>query len=128
MALRHRLITFSGQMGAGKTTFIAALCRALGVDDTVSSPTFALINEYGFHGRDGEETIYHIDLYRLRNEEEAVQAGMEDCFGQAMEGRAYCMVEWPERAGSLLDVARLEVSIEITGETTRALTARPVSR
>ncbi|MGH2643555.1 MAG: tRNA (adenosine(37)-N6)-threonylcarbamoyltransferase complex ATPase subunit type 1 TsaE, partial [Chitinophagaceae bacterium] len=73
------IFAFHGNLGAGKTTFIAALCRAKGVKDTTSSPTFALINDYLYNNASGKEQhIFHLDLYRIRDEEEAIQAGIED--------------------------------------------------
>lgn len=118
----HRLITFKGSMGTGKTTFISALCRQMGVTDPVSSPTFALVNEYRCHMDGKPSRIFHIDLYRLKDEEEAVHAGMEDCFLQARRGEAYCLVEWPERAPNLLKMSHLEADIKLTSETERAMT------
>ena len=84
------VLAFHGEMGAGKTTFIHALCLAKGVVDTVGSPTFSIINEYKYDkGR-----IFHIDLYRLKDEEEAVRAGVED----VLYSGELCLVEWPDRA------------------------------
>src|SRR5437879_4559526 len=83
----YNLLAFSGEMGAGKTTFIHKLCDYLQVQDAVSSPTFALINEYHFTGQMGQDNvIYHLDWYRLKNSEEAINAGMEDCIEQARRG------------------------------------------
>src|SRR5688572_9296877 len=70
----EKVFAFHGNMGAGKTTFITAICRSMGVEGPVSSPTFSIINEYNANGR----TIYHLDLYRLKNIDEAVDAGVED--------------------------------------------------
>lgn len=123
----HRLITFKGSMGAGKTTFISAVCRQMGVKDPVSSPTFALVNEYRSHMNGKPPRVFHIDLYRLRDEEEAVHAGMEDCFLQATRGEAYCFVEWPDRAPNLLKTRRLEAEITLISETERKMTLRPFS-
>jgi len=85
-----------GEMGAGKTTFIQALCRKIGVKGNMGSPTFSIINEYA---TSSGETVYHLDLYRLKNEREAVDAGVEDCFYSGN----YCFVEWPERTPNLFD-------------------------
>ncbi len=125
LAAPYRLVTFKGPMGAGKTTFVSAVCRQMSVEDNVSSPTFALVNEYRCEMNGKDEKIFHIDLYRVKDEEEAVHAGMEDCFLQARAGNAYCFVEWPERAPGLLKMPRLEAAIEITGETERKITLTP---
>jgi len=108
-----RVITFNGGLGAGKTTFIRALCAFLGVGDMVSSPTFSLINEYHFKDQEGNDRlIYHSDWYRLRDEEEALQAGIEDMLARE---EAWCFIEWAERAPGLLPRHYLEVRFE-TGE------------
>lgn len=101
-----KIFTFSGELGAGKTTFIAALCRELGVTEVVSSPTFAIIQQYSSPNRG---TIYHLDLYRIRDEEEAIQSGLEDCL---LSG-ALCMVEWPENAPGIFggDAVHTDVAI-----------------
>lgn len=103
---------FRGAMGAGKTTFIAALCRVLGVDeDPTSSPSFALINEY----RSGTtaELIYHFDLYRLESLEEAFDIGVEDYF----DCGAVCLIEWPERVADILpdDTVWVDIAEEAGG-------------
>jgi tRNA threonylcarbamoyladenosine biosynthesis protein TsaE len=85
-----KVFAFHGDIGAGKTTFIHALCNLKGVRDRVGSPTFSIINEYGYS--DGK--IFHIDLYRLKDEEEALRAGVED----ALYSGEMCLVEWPDRA------------------------------
>ncbi|HEV3413134.1 MAG TPA: tRNA (adenosine(37)-N6)-threonylcarbamoyltransferase complex ATPase subunit type 1 TsaE [Puia sp.] len=85
-----KVFAFHGDMGAGKTTFIHALCNLKGVKDTVGSPTFSIINEYQYP--DGK--IYHIDLYRLKDEEEALRTGVED----VLYSGELCLVEWPDRA------------------------------
>lgn len=103
-----RIFTFSGTLGAGKTTFIHALCDELGVADAVSSPTFALINEYRFSTTGEEQTIYHMDWYRLRDADEAVDAGMEDALSHPS---AYCFIEWPEQAPELL--GRPHISVQL---------------
>lgn len=106
---------FHGQLGAGKTTFIHALCTGLEVKDAISSPTFAIINEYNSPVCG---TIYHMDWYRLRDEEEAIQAGVEDCL---LSGRL-CLVEWPEKASGILPDNTLHIYLEATGPESRALT------
>lgn len=87
------IFAFHGPLGAGKTTFIKQLCRQKGVTSPVSSPTFSIINEYDYPGG----SLYHIDLYRLKDEDDAIRAGVEDCL---YSGRI-CLVEWPERAPGL---------------------------
>jgi tRNA threonylcarbamoyladenosine biosynthesis protein TsaE len=104
-----------GGMGAGKTTLVHALCSALGVMDVVSSPTFPVINEY--RAADGE-TVYHIDLYRLKDEDEAVNTGVEDCLYSGCR----CFVEWPGRAEGLFDGETLRLSLETVGGDRRKLT------
>jgi tRNA threonylcarbamoyladenosine biosynthesis protein TsaE len=86
----QKVFAFHGEMAAGKTTFIHALCQLKGVKDTVGSPTFSIINEYQYPGG----KIYHIDLYRLKDEEEALRAGVED----VLYSGDLCLVEWPDRA------------------------------
>lgn len=99
---------FYGDMGAGKTTFINALCRELGVhDDSTSSPSFAIVNEY--RSDTTAELIYHFDLYRLEDIEEALDLGIEDYF----DSGALCLLEWPERIEPLLpdDVVRVRITV-----------------
>ena len=108
---QYRVFAFSGEMGAGKTTFIHALCDFLGVEDAVSSPTFALINEYYFSVKGEEKKIYHMDWYRLRSTEEGINAGIEDCLN---DRSAYCFVEWPENARELLPSKYIWLSIQET--------------
>jgi tRNA threonylcarbamoyladenosine biosynthesis protein TsaE len=102
----HRVFTFSGQMGAGKTTFICALCRHLGVQEVQGSPTFSIINDY--LTKSGIQ-IYHMDLYRINGTQEAIAAGVEDAL---MQGR-YSFVEWPEMAHGLFgeEVVRCEIGL-----------------
>lgn len=105
----NKVIALHGTMGAGKTTLVHALCDYLKVEDTVSSPTFSIINEYEFIGQNGVQTIYHIDLYRLKNEEDAIRAGVEDCIFSG----AYCLIEWPERAAALFPETTAHVYITL---------------
>lgn len=104
---------FRGELGAGKTTFITALCREMGVKDPVTSPTFSIIQEY----RAGENTIYHIDLYRIKDEEEARNAGIEDC----LDSGSYCMVEWPENAPGLFLEETVYTDLEVENRQKRKL-------
>lgn len=109
-----KVFAFYGQMGAGKTTFIHALCNEKQVQGTVSSPTFSIINEYKYPGG----VIHHIDLYRLEQEEDAFRAGVEDC----LYSGNICLVEWPERAESLFPPETLHVYFEVTAPDERILT------
>jgi len=108
-----KVIAFHGPMGSGKTTLIHAICDEKKVTSPVSSPTFALINEYTSPGG----SIYHIDLYRLDDEEEAVRAGVEDCL---YSGKT-CLVEWPEKAPSIFPEDTIHVFIELLSDNTRRL-------
>jgi tRNA threonylcarbamoyladenosine biosynthesis protein TsaE len=109
----EKVFAFHGNMGAGKTTFITALCRVIGVEGPVSSPTFSIINEYNARGR----TIYHLDLYRLKNSDEAVQAGVED----VLYSGAICLVEWPEQAPGIFPDQTVNVFLELIDPATRKL-------
>lgn len=126
IARAYPVITFSGEMGAGKTTFISYLCQHLQVQQHVSSPTFALINEYVLEREGKEVIIFHLDWYRLRDAAEAINAGMEDCIDQAHIGGAYCLIEWPEKAPELLRPPYLAVSIDSTGVEERTMTLQPI--
>lgn len=101
------VIAFHGEMGSGKTTFIHALCDIKNVKDIVGSPTFSIINEYNYTDDGKEKSIFHIDLYRLKDEEEAIRAGVEDCFYSDY----ICLVEWPEKAPGLIPEDALHVYI-----------------
>ena len=120
----YRIFAFSGELGAGKTTFIHKLCDYVKVEDVVSSPTFALINEYHFNDSGKDRIIYHLDWYRLRDAAEAINAGMEDCIIQAKNEVAYCFIEWPEKAIELLQKPYLWISIESTTMTERKMTVK----
>ena len=109
-----KVIAFHGEMGAGKTTFIHALCEAMGVKGTISSPTFSIINQYTTAN---SNTIYHMDLYRLKDENEAINAGVEDCL---YSGNA-CLVEWPEKAPGIFPDNTLHVNITMLDTTTRKI-------
>jgi len=104
--VRHyRVVTFEGEMGAGKTTLIKALCKALGVLEMVSSPTFALVNQYEATNLGSRTRVYHIDLYRLDGEEEALRAGIED----HLYSGDLCLLEWPQRALGIVPENALRV-------------------
>ncbi len=114
IAAGRRVIALHGEMGAGKTTFVHAVCDQLGVKSGVASPTFSIINEYE---AEDTETLYHIDLYRLKNEEEAMQAGVEDCL---FSGN-WCFVEWPEKAPGIFPEDTLHVTITPTEISSRKM-------
>lgn len=114
-AADRKVVAFHGQMGAGKTTFIHALCDVKGVRDTVSSPTFSIINEYGYDCEGTKKILFHIDLYRLKDRQEAVQAGVEDCLSSGY----VCLVEWPEKAPGIFPEDTLNVFITLINDTTR---------
>lgn len=110
----HRVIAFHGEMGAGKTTFIKALCAEFGVTDNVASPTFAIINEY--LAGDGS-TIYHFDLYRMETIADLQNIGVEDYFYSGN----FCLVEWPELAKPLFPNNVLNVTITVLPDKTRKI-------
>ena len=112
----YTVYAFNGEMGAGKTTFIKALCEELGVDDITNSPSFAIINEY--RSETTAELIYHFDCYRLENEEEAEEIGVEDYFYSG----ALCFIEWPERITNLLPDDTVEVDVVEQEDGTRTVT------
>jgi tRNA threonylcarbamoyladenosine biosynthesis protein TsaE len=112
-----KVFLFYGEMGAGKTTLIEALCAAKGVQEHMSSPTFSIINQYGYTENGTEGLIYHIDLYRLKDEEEIIQAGVEDC----VYSGALCMVEWPQKAPDLFDEKAVKIFIEPLDATHRSV-------
>ncbi|MFI5133106.1 MAG: tRNA (adenosine(37)-N6)-threonylcarbamoyltransferase complex ATPase subunit type 1 TsaE [Chitinophagales bacterium] len=117
-AVNHaRILAFHGQMGSGKTTFIHALCDVKKVKDVVGSPTFSIINEYVFSEEGKEKKIYHIDLYRLKDEAEAIQAGVEDC----LYSDHICLLEWPEKIPSILPEETIPIYIEVIDSNTRRL-------
>lgn len=109
---------FYGKMGAGKTTFIKAICEELGVEDIINSPTFSIINEY----RSGTgELIYHFDCYRINKIEEAYDMGSEDYFYSG----ALCFIEWPEKIGEILPYDCINVIIEEEEDGKRRITLKP---
>lgn len=108
---------FYGEMGAGKTTVIEALCAAKGVTERTGSPTFSIINQYGYTEDGREKLIYHMDLYRLKDEEEIIRAGVEDCLYSGQ----ICFVEWPEKAPSLFESSAVTVRLEALNETERRI-------
>lgn len=113
----NRLFFFYGDMGAGKTTFIRAICKELGVTESVNSPTFAIVNEYT--DRDGKP-IYHFDFYRIEKEEEAFDFGYEDYF---FSGNL-CFVEWPEKIENLIPNEGISVYIQEEENGERSVTLK----
>lgn len=99
-------IAFHGAMGAGKTTFISALCRVLGAEDEASSPTFSLVNEYMVPGR---KPIYHFDFYRIETPAEALDMGLDDYW----DSGSLCFMEWPENVEEFLPDDTLHVNISV---------------
>lgn len=112
-----RVVAFHGEMGAGKTTFIHALCEEKGVKDTVGSPTFSIINEYAYDCEGTPRVLFHMDLYRLKDEAEAAQAGVED----ALYSGYTCLVEWPEKAPGIFPDGTIHVYIELVDTQTRRI-------
>ena len=104
-----KIFAFYGEMGSGKTTFIKALCEALGVGDRISSPTFSIVNEYS--SAKGEK-IFHFDFYRIKSLNEAYDMGYEDYF----YSNAYCFIEWPEKIEELLPPDYVKVNISVNPE------------
>ena len=108
-----KIFAFYGSMGAGKTTIIKAICEVLGVTDIVSSPTFTLVNEYR---NSGGETIYHIDFYRIKKQEEVFDFGIEEY----LSGNSYCFMEWPELIEEILPpgIVRVRITVDENEERT----------
>lgn len=112
----RRKIAFAGEIGAGKTTFIQAFCRHLGVEAPATSPTFSLVNEYSFKDASGHRRyIYHMDLYRLKRVEEALDLGIEEY----LDSEDYCLIEWPELLKELLPEDTVWINIHIMSDSTR---------
>ena len=111
----QKVFLFFGEMGAGKTTFIQALCGALGVKDTVSSPTYSIVNEYSITNG----SVYHFDFYRIKSQEEAFDIGFEEY----LYSKKYCFIEWPEKIKDLWPPEFVSVKIEVINQTTRVIIA-----
>ena len=111
---KNRIFLFDGEMGAGKTTFIAEVCRLLGADDDFGSPTFSLVNEYA--DKEGRP-IYHFDFYRIDNPQEALEIGVDDYFYSGN----LCFVEWPDRLGNLIPEDAVVVRIEENPDNSRKI-------
>jgi tRNA threonylcarbamoyladenosine biosynthesis protein TsaE len=106
----NRVFGFFGEMGSGKTTFIKSLCKALGVSENVSSPTFALVNEYADKN---QKPVYHFDFYRIEKEQEARDIGIDEYFNSGQ----YCFVEWSEKILHLLPEDAVRIHITNQNET-----------
>ena len=112
-----KVFAFNGSMGAGKTTFIHALCDEKKVSSRVGSPTFSIINEYSYPAG----KIFHIDLYRLKDEEEAIRAGVEDC----LYSGEICLAEWAEKAPGIFPEDAVHVYIEAVDAENRKIIIKP---
>ncbi|TAF43380.1 MAG: tRNA (adenosine(37)-N6)-threonylcarbamoyltransferase complex ATPase subunit type 1 TsaE [Sphingobacteriales bacterium] len=119
--LQHnqKVFMFYGQMGAGKTTLITHICKQLGVQGHISSPTFAIVNQY----LGSKNIIYHFDFYRIKNQQEALDLGYEEY----LYSDAYCLVEWPNKIPDLLPQNYLKVEVEILDNYQRKLTVKDVT-
>lgn len=108
---RRRKFVLYGDLGAGKTALVQAMCNRLGVRETVASPTFSLVNEYSYFDGEAKRTalVHHIDLYRLRSTEEALDIGIEEY----LDGPDYCFIEWPQLIESLLEEDTVQIKLEL---------------
>jgi len=113
-ATAYKVFAFHGDMGAGKTTFIHAVCEAMNITDVVTSPTFSIINQYKTKQ---DQTVYHMDLYRIKDENEAINAGVEDC----LYSGNVCLVEWPGKAPGIFPDNTLHIYITSIDDNTRKL-------
>lgn len=113
---RRKVVLF-GEMGAGKTTFVRAFCQFWGVSDSTASPTFSLVNEYRFSKNGEQGLVRHLDLYRLKRVEEALDFGIEDF----LEDENYCFIEWPQLIEDLLPPDVVKIEIEITAPNRRQI-------
>ena len=115
----HRVFAFYGKMGAGKTTFIKAICEELGVEDVITSPTFAIVNEYTSHASllTPHDSIFHFDFYRIKKLEEVYDMGFEDYFYSG----SLCLIEWPELIEEVLPEDAVKVSITEKEDGSRAI-------
>ncbi len=113
--LKQNIICFYGPMGVGKTTLIKSIIKELGVVDSGNSPTFGLVNEY--HNVKGELVAYHFDFYRIENEEEALDMGIEEYFNAGV----YVFMEWPEKVVGLLPENHKKIQLHLIDENTRLI-------
>ncbi|WP_334057971.1 tRNA (adenosine(37)-N6)-threonylcarbamoyltransferase complex ATPase subunit type 1 TsaE [Polaribacter sp. P097] len=103
---KHKVLLFYGEMGVGKTTLIKQICKELGTEDNISSPTFSLVNEYSTCDNN---TLYHFDFYRINHEEEALDIGVEDY----LYSNNWCFIEWPENIENLLPLDAVAIHLSI---------------
>ena len=114
VSANYKVFALHGEMGSGKTTFIHAMCEAMGVKDVITSPTFSIINQYK---TTNGQTVYHMDLYRIKDENEAINAGIEDC----LYSGNICLVEWPEKAPGIFPEDTLHITLTSVDDNTRKL-------
>ena len=105
-SVKNKTLLFYGEMGVGKTTLIKEICKQLGVLDNISSPTFSLVNEYQTKNN---ESIFHFDFYRIEEEEEALDMGIDDYF----YNNNWCLIEWPENVENLLPLEAVEIHLSV---------------
>lgn len=115
----HPVWLFQGDMGAGKTTLIKSICKVLGVEETVTSPTFAIVNEYLSNRK---EVVYHFDFYRINHETEALDIGIEEYF----DSGNFCFVEWPSQITSLWPMRYFLITLELQEDGSRELKAEKI--
>jgi len=114
----NRIFLFYGDMGAGKTTLIKSLCDVLGSTDNITSPTFAIVNEYVAQ----QGKIYHFDFYRLKNQNEALDIGSDEYFYSG----SYCFIEWPEKIPDILPANFVKIAIEVMPDNSRQITLKKI--
>jgi tRNA threonylcarbamoyladenosine biosynthesis protein TsaE len=118
LAGTEKIFLFHGEMGVGKTTLIKSLCEVLGVQGSVTSPTFAIVNEY----KGSSAKIYHFDFYRLKNQTEALDMGAEEYFYSG----DYCFIEWPEKIPDMLPAHYISISLKVLNEDSREISIEKV--
>lgn len=114
--LKHKVVLFDAEMGVGKTTLIKELAKELGVQDITNSPTFSIVNEY--RSQKTGDTIYHFDLYRIEEEEEAYDMGLDEYFDSGY----WCFVEWPAKTPNLIPLEHSKIKISLLQDGSRRLT------
>ncbi|WP_345104829.1 tRNA (adenosine(37)-N6)-threonylcarbamoyltransferase complex ATPase subunit type 1 TsaE [Mucilaginibacter panaciglaebae] len=114
----EKVVIFKGDMGAGKTTFVKAICEALGVQEAVTSPTFAIVNEY----KSDDKKLYHFDFYRLKTQTEALDMGAEEYFYSG----AYCFIEWPDKIPDMLPLHYIKVTISVLADGSRQISIEKI--